>query len=234
MRTLLRLSPALLILAGLLGAYATGVWHAVSWQGLAARQEELRLLVRTRPAVAMGGFLAAYVAIVACSLPVAALVTVTGGYLFGPPLGALLAVLGATCGASVVFFAVRGALGPWLERRAEGLLAWLGPRLRRDGLSYVLALRLLPVVPFWLVNIAGGLSGISWRVFALGTLLGVAPASLVFSGLGSGIAGVLASGATPDLTVILSAPVLLPLLGLAGLALLPVVWRQWKGRDGRV
>ena len=148
--------------------------------------------------------------------------------------GTLLTIIGATTGASLAFFAVRTAFFPLLARRAGGMIERIGPRLRRDGLSYMLVLRLLPVVPFWLVNLAAGMSGMPWRLFALGTVIGIVPATAVFSSIGAGIGGVLAEGGAPDLSVIFSAKVLLPLFGLAALSLLPVIWRQVRGGDARV
>lgn len=234
MRILLRLLPALLILAAAAAAYGFGLQRMLDWQVLAARQAELRDMVAAAPLRAALLYGAAYAIAVAASFPIAALLTVSGGLLFGTALGTVLAVIGATAGASVTFMAVRTAFAPLLAGRGGGMIERLGPRLRRDGLSYMLVLRLLPVVPFWLVNIAAGMSGIAWRVFALGTVLGIIPATAVYSSIGAGLGAVLAVGGRPDLGVIFTAPVLLPLVGLAALSLLPVVWRQWRGRDGAV
>lgn len=229
LRTLLRLSPAIMILLIALAAVLAGVPAMLTWQTLGARQAELAAFVLAQPILAAAAYVGTYVAIIAASLPLAAVATVAGGLLFGPVVGPVLTVLGATAGASVAFFAMRGVFAALLARRAAGLVARLAPRLRQDGLSFVLAMRLLPVVPFWLVNLAAGASGMSWRPFALGTLVGVVPATIVYSGIGAGIGAVLAEGREPDLRVILSPPILLPLIGLAALALLPVAWRRWRG-----
>jgi uncharacterized membrane protein YdjX (TVP38/TMEM64 family) len=230
-RTVLRLLPALLILAALGAAYALGLHRSLNWAALGAQQTALRAMVADSPLAAAALYVASYVAIVAISLPVAVVATVTGGLLFGPVTGTLLTIVAATIGSSLTFFAVRTALFPLLAQRASGMMDRLGPRLRRDGLSYMLVLRLLPVVPFWLVNLAAGLSGMPWRLFALGTLIGIIPATAVFSSIGAGIGEVLARGGAPDLSVIFSAPILLPLVGLAALSLLPVVWRHVRGDD---
>ena len=99
-------------------------------------------------------------------------------------------------------------------------------RLAQDGFSYLLALRLLPLFPFWVVNLAAAVAGIRLIVFMPATFLGIIPASFVFSSIGAGVGAVLAEGHKPDLSVLFSAHVLLPLAGLAVLSLLPVLWRH--------
>ncbi|WP_376100159.1 TVP38/TMEM64 family protein [Roseomonas sp. CCTCC AB2023176] len=141
-------------------------------------------------------------------------------------------MLGATTGAVLVFLAARYALADWLEARFGRLLSRIRPGLQRDGFSYLLALRLLPLLPFWLVNLAPALMGMRLRTFAAATAIGIIPGSFVFASVGAGIGGILADGRRPDLSVILQPSVLLPLLGLALLALAPVAYRHWKGRRG--
>ena len=234
--TMLRRLLPLLLLAGLLAAgYALGLQRWLDWQVLGARQAELRALVAARPVAAAALYGLAYAAAVAASFPGAAVLTIAGGLLFGAVEGTELAVGGATLGAVAFFLAARTALRPVLEQPllkqgAGSLLERLRPGLERDGFSYVLALRLLPVVPFWLINIAAALTGVRLTAFAAATLLGIIPGGAVYAAMGAGIGGVLAAGGRPDLAVILSPPVLLPLLGLAVLALLPLGWRWWKGR----
>jgi len=224
------LLPLLLLFAVLAAGYALGLQHWLSWEALAARQAELRQAVAARPAGSAALYVLVYALAVAVSFPGAVVLTIAGGLLFGVPGGTALAVCGATLGAVVFFLAARSALRPLLARRFGVLLERLRPGMERNGFSYVLALRLLPVVPFWLINIAAALSGVRLSAFALATLLGIVPAGAVYASVGAGIGGVLAEGGRPDLSVILSPPVLLPLLGLAVLAVLPQGWRWWKAR----
>jgi uncharacterized membrane protein YdjX (TVP38/TMEM64 family) len=106
--------------------------------------------------------------------------------------------------------------------------------LARDGFNYLLSIRLVPLFPFWLVNLAAALGGVRPFPYVTATLIGIAPATFVFASIGAGIGDVLARGGRPDLSAILSWPVLCPLLGLAALSLLPVAWRRWRARDGRL
>ncbi len=225
MQTLRRFWPLLPIVAILAVAYALGLQDELSWTRLAARQTDLQALVAARPIGTAAGFVALYAAAVAVSFPGAVVLTVSSGLLFGPFLGAALTVTGATTGAIVIFLAARGALAPMLSRQVGSRLDWFRDGLARNAFSYILACRLIPVIPFWLVNLAPALLGARLVPFAIATFFGIIPASLVYASLGAGVGIILAAGGRPDLTVILTPPVLLPLLGLAALALLPVAWK---------
>ncbi|MCW3474825.1 VTT domain-containing protein [Rhodovastum sp. RN2-1] len=228
MRRFWPLLPVLLVVAG---AYALGLQHELNWATLAARHAMLRALVAAHPLAACLAFVATYATAVAVSFPGAVVLTVAGGLLFGTALGALLTVTGATTGSVLIFLAARTALAPLLAARAGPFLDRFRSGLQRDAFSYILAMRLIPVIPFWLVNLAPALLGVRLAPFAAATCIGIIPATTVFASLGAGIGDVLAAGGRPDLTVILSPPVLLPLLGLATLSLLPVAWRRWKGQN---
>ena len=231
MRALRHAIPlVLLILAGVV-AWRSGLAGQLSWAALARHQAALRVLVAAHPVAAPAAFVGVYALLVAFSVPEAALVTVTGGLLFGPLLGGALAVLGSTLGAVVLFLVARTALADIVARRARGLIARIRPGLERDGFSYLLALRLLPVVPFWLVNLGAALCGMRLFPYAAATLLGIVPATFVFAWIGAGVGDVLAAGGRPDLHVIFSPAVLGPLAALAALSLAPVAWRHLRRRD---
>lgn len=225
-----RLWPLALIGGGIAFAFALGLDRHLSAEALAANHAALAALVRDNPVGAAGGFVVAYAAAVAVSLPGGVVLTLSGGLLFGHLWGTVLSVIGATLGAVLLFLAARHALADLLARKAAPLLDKVRPRLERDGLSYLLVLRLVPLFPFWLVNLAPALVGMRLGPYALGTLLGIIPATAVFAGIGAGLGEILAAGGRPDLGVILSPGVLLPLLGLALLALVPVVWRRIAAR----
>ena len=141
------------------------------------------------------------------------------------------AAQGATAGACLLFLAARGALAPLVAGRAAGLLDRVRPGLERDGFFYLLTIRLIPVVPFWLANLAPALVGMPFGAYAAATVLGIIPGSAVFSGIGAGLGSVLAAGQRPDLAVVFSPAILLPLLGLAGLSFLGAWWRK-RTRNG--
>ncbi|MFN6998421.1 TVP38/TMEM64 family protein [Elioraea tepidiphila] len=225
-----RLWPLALLGGAIAVAFALGLDRHLSAEALAANHAALAALVRANPAVAAGGFVLVYAAAVAVSLPGAVFLTLSGGLLFGHLWGTVLSVIGATIGAVLLFLAARHALADLLASKAGPLLDKVRPGLERDGLSYLLVLRIVPLVPFWLVNLAPALVGMRLGPYALGTFLGIIPATTVFAGIGAGLGEILAAGGRPDLGVILSPGVLLPLLGLALLALVPVVRRRIAAR----
>jgi uncharacterized membrane protein YdjX (TVP38/TMEM64 family) len=224
-----RLWPVALLLGGLGIAYATGLHRLLSFETLAAQQALLTGWMDARPVATALAFMLAYTAMVAFSLPGGAVMSLAGGFLFGPWLGTALIVPAATAGACLLFLGARHALGRTLAARGGATLARISAALRRDGFWYLLSLRLLPVVPFWLANLAPALAGMPLRAFALATAIGIVPGSAVYAGIGAGLGAVLARGEQPDLGLILSPPILLPLIGLAALSLLGAVAQRRGG-----
>jgi uncharacterized membrane protein YdjX (TVP38/TMEM64 family) len=219
-----------MLLAGLIAlAWATGATRLLSFEALAAHRASLDAWVAARPVLAGGAYMLAYVVVVALSLPGGVVMTLAGGLLFGPWVGTVLTVVGATIGACLLFLAARSALAPLVAGRAAGLLDRIRPGLERDGFFYLLTLRLIPVVPFWLANLAPALVGMPFGAYAAATALGIIPGTAVFSGIGAGLGDVLAAGGRPELGVIFSLPILLPLLGLAALSLIGAWWRRRTG-----
>lgn len=227
MRRSHRLVLLLLLLAA---AIAMAVWAAprLGWPALARHQQALLAFVAAHPFAAALLYVLAYVLTAALSLPHAVVLTVTGGLLFGAVLGGALTIIGATAGASLLVLAVRTALGDALTRRGGKAVRAVQRGLRRDGFSYLMALRLVPLVPFWAVNLAAAVAGMRLAVFVPATALGIAPVTFVFSSLGAGVGGVLAAGQTPDLSALFAPEIVLPLIGLAILSLLPVAWRRLR------
>lgn len=98
----------------------------------------------------------------------------------------------------------------------------------RDGFSALLALRMAPVVPGWLLNLAAALAHMRARPFVIATAIGLLPATLVFTSIGSGLDSVLTSDTPPGLGIVLQPRILVPLLALSGLTLLPVIRRHLR------
>jgi len=225
---LARVWPLLLLVALLALAWASGATRYLSFEALAEHRAALAAWVAARPVLAAGAYVAAYVVVVALSLPGGAVMTLAGGFLFGALLGTALAVVGATIGACALFLAARTALAPFVAGRAAALLDKVRPGLERDGFFYLLTIRLIPVVPFWLANLAPALVGMPFGAYAAATAIGIIPGTAVFSGIGAGLGEIFAAGGRPDLSVIFSPAILLPLLGLAGLSLIGAWWRNRK------
>lgn len=223
------LPVGLLVLAALV-VYATGLHRHLSLATLRDQRQALQDFVAGYPVLAPAAYVVAYAAAVALSLPGALFLTLASGFLFGTWLGGLWAVLGATAGAVAVFLIARTALGSTMRERAGPWLRRMEDGFRADAFNYLLVLRLIPLFPFWLVNLVPAFLGVPLRTFALATLLGILPATFIYAGVGNGLGAVLDSGQEPDLGLVLEPRVLLPLLGLAVLALLPVIHRHWRRR----
>ncbi len=224
--TFVRFWPLLLLAALVALAWASGATRLLSFEALGAHRATLDAWVAARPLLAAGAYVLAYVVVVALSLPGGVVMTLAGGLLFGAWVGAGLTVVGATIGACLLFLAARSALAPLVAGRAAGLVDRIRPGLERDGFFYLLTLRLIPVVPFWLVNLAPALIGMPFGAYAAATAIGVIPGTVVFSGIGAGLGDILAAGGRPELGIIFSPPILLPLLGLAALSLIGAWWRK--------
>ncbi len=227
-----RLLPLALLLAALALVFATGAHELASLESLRRHRAMLVAFVTERPIASALLYVLLYTAATALSIPGALALTLAGGFLFGTLLATLLVVIGATAGAVLLFLIARSALGEPLRARAGPWLAGMAEGFRANAFSYLLALRLVPVFPFWLVNLVPALLGVPLRTFALATALGIVPGSLVYASMGAGLGHVLERGEEPDLGLILEPAVLLPLLGLALLALLPVAWRRLRHAMG--
>ncbi len=224
--------PLVLLLAAALAVYATGLHRELSLAGLQRHRSTLQELVAVHPLLAPVAFVALYAVATALSLPGALFLTLTGGFLFGTWLGGMLSVIGATAGATVLFLIARTSLGTALRARAGPWLQRLEAGLRRNAFAYLLVLRLVPLFPFWLVNLVPALLDVPVGVFTLATFLGIIPGALVYAGVGNGLGAVLDHGGEPDLGLIFAPQVILPLLGLAALALLPILYRQLRRQPG--
>ena len=222
-----RLIAALALIGLVAAVWLLGLRHVLSWSELARNQAALNAWIAAHSWLAPCLYVAAYTASVALSLPQGALLTMAGGLLFGALAGGALAVTGATLGAVALFLIARSAAADAMAARGGAAVARLREELGRNGFAYLLALRLIPLVPFWLVNLAAALCGMRLRQFATATFIGIMPATFVIASIGAGIGGVLARGEQPNLGILLSWPVLGPLLALAVLSLTPVLWRKF-------
>jgi uncharacterized membrane protein YdjX (TVP38/TMEM64 family) len=226
---LYRLLPLCALIAAGAAFLAAGGRRYLTFAALTAHRDHLVALVAQGGALAALGFIALYAGLTALSVPAAMLMTLASGFLFGTWLGALYALFGATLGATALFLAARAGLAGLAERA--------GPRFQRleagfrdDAFSYLLVLRLVPLFPFWLVNIVAGAAGMRLRTYVAATFFGMIPGAVVYASIGNGVGALIATGRRPDHYAIFRPAVLLPLIGLALLALLPVAYKRWSAR----
>ncbi|MBI2254436.1 MAG: TVP38/TMEM64 family protein [Proteobacteria bacterium] len=224
-----RLWLLLILLAGAGLFFALGGTSILSLDTLRARHADLTAFVQLHYVQSVVAYTLIYVVTVALSVPGGTVLTLIGGFLFGVFAATCYILLGATAGAVIVFLIARSSLGEPLRQRAGPWFSKLAAGFERDMWSYMLILRLVPLFPFFVVNLVPAFLGVSLTCFAVTTFFGILPAVVIYAALGSGLGTALASGG--DLAVALSPQMLLGLLGLAALAALPVFYRRFKGRD---
>ncbi len=224
-----RLPLIVIAVAALFGLLA--LRDQLSLETIASHHEALLAYRDAHYGAAVLGFVLAYTAMVALSLPGATVASLTGGLLFGLFPGVVYNVGAASLGAVLVFLAARAGLGAETARRIAatgGAAARLQAGLRENEWSMLLIMRLAPAVPFFLANLIPAFVGVRLDRFAVTTLVGIIPGSLLLTAIGAGLGEVFARGEAPDLSVVFSAPVLGPILGLAGLLALPVLIRYLR------
>ena len=222
--------PACLI-AGLILFFATGLHQKISFQQLAQSYGEIKLFVTEQRVLALMIFFTVYFLAVAMSLPIASLLTLSGGAIFGW-WAALIIITAATAGGGLVFLAAKSLLRDWLKQKTGAFMQKLETGFRKNGFSYLLALRLIPAAPFWVVNIIPALVGMRFSTFMQATFVGIAPGTLVYVGVAKGFDLILAQGKVPDLSLLKEPKIILPLVALGVMSLLPVALDHLKKKKG--
>ena len=225
-----RLAPVLLIVAIAAGFFALGLDEYISFEVIRANHSELQAFVGQNLALAALVYLALYATVVAASVPGALVMTITGGFLFGTFAGTVLTLFGATIGATGVFLIARTAMGDTLRRKAGGALSRMAEGFREDAFNYLLVLRLIPIFPFFMVNLAPAFLGVPLRTFFMATFIGIAPGTFVYSSVGAGLGSVFERGEEFSAGSILTPEIVTALVGLAVLAVIPVIYRRIVAR----
>lgn len=221
---------AILVVAAV-GAFT--LRDVISFETLAQNRERLIAFRDAHYVATVAAFMAAYVAIVAFSLPGATIATLTGGFLFGVFPGALFNVTAATIGATLIFLAARWGLGERLAARmdqGEGRIQRIKRGIDENQWEMLFLIRLVPAVPFFVANLLPALVGVPLSRYVISTFFGIIPGGVVYTSVGAGLGEVFARGEAPDLGIIFEPRVLLPILGLAALAALPIAVKALRGR----
>jgi uncharacterized membrane protein YdjX (TVP38/TMEM64 family) len=192
----------------------------LSLESLKENRDRLLLFTEAHYAVSVMLFILTYIVVAGLALPGAAILTLTGGFLFGSLLGTLFVNLGATTGAVFAFLAARYLLRDWVEHKFG---KWLGPLqegIAKDAFSYLLTLRLIPIFPFFALNLVSGLTRMTVGSYVSATAIGIIPGSFVYAYAGRqlGTINSLQDIASPN---VIGAFVLLGLLALA-----PIVYKR--------
>lgn len=197
---------------------ASGWWRHLSAADLRTHYGDLVGFVRRDPLAAVAAFSAVMLAVTTACLPATGILVVLGGALFGTLQGGAAALVGVVVGSTAVFLACRAASSHWVRAAPEGRVARLIATLSRHGFSTLLVLRLTPVAPLSLVNIASGFAQVRLAPFVAASLIGSAPSTLIYAAVGTGLRHGLARGEALSPRMIGDPAVVLPLAGLAALA----------------
>ncbi len=222
--------PLALLGVVIAGSFALGLNDYLNLETLRENRAALKALVETHAAAAMIGFILIYAVVVATSLPGATVMTLAGGFLFGTWLGSVLNVVGATAGATLLFLVARSAVGDGLRARAGPFVKRMEEGFRRDAFNYLLFLRLVPVFPFWVVNLVPAFLGMRLIPYVIATLIGIIPGGVVYTAFGAGLGDLFDAGAEANLKGVFTPTIILALVGLGVLALVPIVVRRWRER----
>lgn len=225
---LARITAIAVLIAGFAAFFAFGLHHYITLDSLKEHREVLNQWVADHGIWAIIAFGAIYALAVAFSVPGGAVMTIAAGFLFGPYVATGTVVVGATIGATGLFLAARFALGDCLRARAGPRLAKIEAGFNENGMSYMFVLRLVPLFPFWLVNLAPALLGVPLRTFIISTIFGIIPGTFVYALLGDGAGMIFDKGGDLDLYIIFEPRVLAPIVGLAILACIPIAYKKWK------
>ncbi|SFI85445.1 TVP38/TMEM64 family protein [Jannaschia pohangensis] len=205
----------------------------LNFETLAANREALLAFRDANYLLTVLVFVAAYIAIVTFSLPGAAVATLTGGFLFGLFPGVFFNAAAATVGATLIFLAAKYGLGDRLAARMDasgGTVKRIKDGIREDETSYLLIMRLVPAVPFFVANLIPAFVGVKLPKYVLTTFFGILPGGLVYTWVGAGLGEVFARGETPNFGIIFEPHILGPILGLALLAVLPIAIKKFRAK----
>jgi uncharacterized membrane protein YdjX (TVP38/TMEM64 family) len=223
-RPWIRIALLAVFAGGVAAFFALGGQHYLTLETIKANRDALLRFTEANFATALAiGFLV-YVGAVAFSLPGGLLLSLTMGFVFGRWVGTALVVVAATIGAVILFLAARYIFADAARRRLGTLGEKINAGFTENAFNYMLFLRLVPVFPFFLVNLAPAFTSIPLRTFALATFVGVIPGTFVFVNLGETL------GRIDSLQGLVSWQTGGAFALLGAFALVPILLRKWRSR----
>ena len=228
-----RLIPVGVLVLGLVAFFVFDLDRFISFEALRENRAALLNWVDAYGVIAALIYMLIYAVAIAFSLPGGAVLTITGGFLFGSAWGTVCVVFAATVGATALFLIAKTSFGDALRAKAGPALQRMQDGFQDGALSYLLVLRLVPLFPFFLVNLVPAFLGVSLRVYVIGTFIGIIPGTFVFATVGAGLGSVFDQGGEFSAAGILTPQIITALVGLAVLALIPVVYKKIKARSGK-
>ena len=228
-----RYLPIAIILAGLVAAYVFGLQDYLSFSVLADQRDALKGFVADHRVASILGYFVLYAIAVAFAFPAASILTIFSGFVFGWFIAGLVTVFAATTGAAAIFLAARSAFGDVLRKRAGPFASKLADGFAKDAFSYLLVLRLAPVFPFFIINIAPAFFDIKLRTNVAATFLGIIPGTFAYTWLGQGLDSVIVAAAGREISIsdLVTPEITIAFAGLAIVAAIPTIIRKFRARS---
>ncbi len=223
-----RFIPLILIIVIMILVYATGLTDLITFEQLKDNRQTLLDYVNNHPILSAIGFMLLYAASTALSIPGGVFLTIFGGFLFPQPLSTIFVVIGATIGAIIIFLVAKTALGDIMREKAGPVIQKMQKGFQENATSYLLFLRLVPLFPFWLVNIAPAFFGVSLLTFSWTTFVGIIPGAFVYTQAGAGLGSILDTQKEFSLEGIFTWDVKIALIALGIFSLLPIVIKKLR------
>jgi len=214
--------PLIIIVILMAIAYFSGVLDTLSFENIKAHREQILGLIDAYPTLMPLLFMLLYIVVVALSLPGGTVLTLIGGFFFGIPLSTIYVIIAATIGATIIFLAARTALGDLLKKKAGPFLNKMENGFQKNAASYLLFLRLIPLFPFWLVNLAPAFSKVRTSTYIWTTFVGIIPGSYVYTQAGSGLSAIFDQGVAFSMDNVFNIQIRIALAALALFALIPI------------
>ena len=225
-----RFLPLIVFVAVVAIFFASGLDHSLTFDALRDNHSNLHDYIIGQGVFGISLYILIYTLSVTFSFPGTAVLTIAGGLIFGQWFGTFYAIVGATLGSIGLFLIARMVLEDVLKKRAGSALKKMEAGFQENALSYLLVLRLIPLFPFFLVNIVPALLGINLRTYVTGTFFGIMPGSFVYATVGAGLGSVFERNEKFSMQGILTPEIMAALIGLAVLALLPVGYKKFLAK----
>lgn len=223
--------PVFIILLGMGFVFATGLHEFLTFENLKQNRLFLQEFSQENLLLTVVSYCGIYIITVVFSIPGASLLTITGGFLLGQWVGCACVVFSATIGATLLFLAARTALGNNLKEKAAPWFSKLEKGFQKNAFNYLLIIRLIPLFPFFIVNLVPAFLGMHIRPYVLATFFGIIPGSFVYTSVGVGLGSIFDRGETFSVKSVMTPEIFLALLGLAALSILPLLYKKFKQKS---
>ena len=208
--------------------YITGIHHFITFDKIKSNHTLILNYVHNHSIKSTLSFIIAYVVLAASSIPIAGVLTIASGLLFGTYLGTLYVVFSASLGSYIAFIAYKTALRTWVKSKMGEKLRHFEKGFHDNAFRYCFLLRLAPIFPFWTINMAMALLGMKQREYIISTTLGIIPCTWLYVYLGSQIGEIIRNKQHISFDTLSNPSLTIPLICLIGLSIAPLAYRKFR------